>query len=153
MPRAFSRPHWRGLATLSDDEIRRKMDDFNDLFITAREEIEFAGESRETTYFNEEAEAAKEAVEEAVAVFEGLLKEVDEDKRREIMRGRWNSSRQNLTSCLSRTITDGLIYGSFSFTCADSLTVAYLGLGLGLKVGAMHFPNPNPNPNVLCIRT
>ncbi|CAM9244781.1 unnamed protein product [Choristocarpus tenellus] len=63
------------------------MDDFNDLFVTAREEIDFASESRETTYFNEEADAAKEAVEEAVNMFEGFLAEVDEDKRQEIMRG------------------------------------------------------------------
>ena len=31
-------------------------------FVEARDEIEFANESKDTTYFNEEAEVAKEAV-------------------------------------------------------------------------------------------
>ncbi|CAM9416142.1 unnamed protein product [Sphacelaria rigidula] len=63
------------------------MDQFNDLFVTAREEMEFAGESKDTTYFDEEAAAAKEAVDEAVALFESVLNEVDEAKRQEIVRG------------------------------------------------------------------
>eukprot|EP00904_Undaria_pinnatifida_P004224 jgi/Undpi1/13802/HiC_scaffold_9.g03453.m1 len=74
-------------STLTDEELRRKMDTFNDLFVTAREEMEFAGESKETTYFDEEAAAAKEAVDEAVALFEEVLSSVTEQKRTEIMRG------------------------------------------------------------------
>ncbi|CAN0472904.1 unnamed protein product [Ectocarpus sp. 12 AP-2014] len=62
------------------------MDEFNDLFVTAREEMEYAEESKETTYFDEEAAAAKEAVEEAVALFEEVLGSVDEKKRTDIMR-------------------------------------------------------------------
>ncbi|CAM9794707.1 unnamed protein product [Scytosiphon promiscuus] len=76
----------RCLSTLTDEELRRKMDDFNDLFVTAREEMEYAEESKETTYFDEEAAAAKEAVEEAVALFEEVLRSVDEKKRTDIMR-------------------------------------------------------------------
>ncbi|CAN0406152.1 unnamed protein product [Ectocarpus sp. 8 AP-2014] len=77
----------RALSTsLSDEQLRRKMDEFNDLFVTAREEMEYAEESKETTYFDEEAAAAKEAVEEAVALFEEVLRSVDEKKRTEIMR-------------------------------------------------------------------
>jgi hypothetical protein len=87
----------RLFATLSDDEMRREMDNINDAvrarrmrmclvacppspqqpptphlacplpgitvqFVEARDEIEFANESKDTTYFNEEAEVAKEAV-------------------------------------------------------------------------------------------
>ncbi|CAM9631499.1 unnamed protein product [Ectocarpus sp. 12 AP-2014] len=77
----------RALSTLlSEEQLRRKMDEFNDLFVTAREEMEYAEESKETTYFDEEAAAAKEAVEEAVALFEEVLGSVDEKKRTEIMR-------------------------------------------------------------------
>ncbi|CAM9493197.1 unnamed protein product [Ectocarpus fasciculatus] len=77
----------RALSTsLSDEQLRRKMDEFNDLFVTAREEMEYAEESKETTYFDEEAAAAKEAVEEAVALFEEVLRSVDEKKRTDIMR-------------------------------------------------------------------
>lgn len=35
----------------------------------AREEMEYAGESKETTYFDEEAAAAKEAVEGKMTIF------------------------------------------------------------------------------------
>ncbi|CAM9287654.1 unnamed protein product [Laminaria digitata] len=49
--------------------------------------MEFAGESKETTYFDEEAAAAKEAVDEAVALFEEVLSSVSDQKRTEIMRG------------------------------------------------------------------
>ncbi|CAM9936017.1 unnamed protein product [Ascophyllum nodosum] len=62
------------------------MNEFNDLFVAAREEMEFAAESKETTYFDEEASAAKEVVEQAVGLFEEVLGSVDEAKRTEIMR-------------------------------------------------------------------
>jgi hypothetical protein len=68
--------------SLSADDFRKAMDDLNDKvmiiiglvqpnskhrpctfqFVEAREEIEFANDAKDTTYFNEEAEAAKEAV-------------------------------------------------------------------------------------------
>ncbi len=54
--------------------------------MAAREEIEYAEESRETTYFNEEAQAAREAVEEALREYEGLLRDVDDSQRGEIQR-------------------------------------------------------------------
>ena len=45
---------------MPDDALRRRLDDFQDLFVEARLCIEDAVESQETTYFDEEAEAAKE---------------------------------------------------------------------------------------------
>ena len=57
---------------MSDDNLRRRLDDFQDLFVEARMCIEDAVESQETTYFDEEAEAAKEAVDEVrIVVNEG----------------------------------------------------------------------------------
>eukprot|EP00903_Cladosiphon_okamuranus_P011956 g11229.t1 len=76
----------RALATLTDEELRRKMEEFNDMFVTAREELEYAEESKDTTYFDEDAAGAKEAVEGAVALFEEILDSVEEDKRTDIMR-------------------------------------------------------------------
>ena len=46
-----------------DPELRKRVDSLNDLFVEAREEIEMAEESKETTYYDEEAEIAQEAVE------------------------------------------------------------------------------------------
>ena len=53
-----------------DPVLRKRVDALNDLFVEAREEIEMAEESKETTYYDEEAEIAQEAVEVgAVAIF------------------------------------------------------------------------------------
>ena len=46
------------------------MDEINDNFAEAREEIEAAMEAVGTTYFNEEAEYAKEVTEKTLGTFE-----------------------------------------------------------------------------------
>lgn len=45
---------------LSPEEVKKRMDQINDSFAEAREEIECAMEAVGTTYFNEEAEYAQE---------------------------------------------------------------------------------------------
>jgi thermostable 8-oxoguanine DNA glycosylase len=50
-------------ATLSPKDVKKRMDEINDNFTEAREEIEAAMEAVGTTYFNEEAEYAKEVTE------------------------------------------------------------------------------------------
>ncbi|CAN0094284.1 unnamed protein product [Phaeothamnion confervicola] len=76
----------RASSGASDEEVRRLLNDFNDRFVEARDEIEYAGESKETTYFDEEAAAAKEAVEATVASFNSVLAAAEESQRGEIMR-------------------------------------------------------------------
>jgi hypothetical protein len=49
--------------TLSPKDVKKRMDEINDNFTEAREEIEAAMEAVGTTYFNEEAEYAKEVTE------------------------------------------------------------------------------------------
>ncbi|GMH66492.1 hypothetical protein TL16_g04445 [Triparma laevis f. inornata] len=50
--------------------------------------IEDATDSMETTYFDEEAEAAKEAVNEAVKQFEGIVADLtDLDQKNSVLRG------------------------------------------------------------------
>ena len=69
---AFHKIHARGFAssyaarmaaTLSPKDVKKRMDEINDNFTEAREEIEAAMEAVGTTYFNEEAEYAKEVTE------------------------------------------------------------------------------------------
>ncbi|GMH80355.1 hypothetical protein TrLO_g5517 [Triparma laevis f. longispina] len=73
---------------MSDDDLRRRLDDFQDLFVEARMCIEDATDSMETTYFDEEAEAAKEAVDEAVKQFEGIVADLtDLDQKNSVLRG------------------------------------------------------------------
>ena len=67
----------RFFSVMADDALKRRLDDFQDLFVEARMCIEDAQESQETTYFDEEADAAKEAVDEAVKCFEVRGTEAD----------------------------------------------------------------------------
>lgn len=62
------------------------MEDFSALFTEAREELQYASESRETTYFNEEVEAAQKCVVKALTCFKELCDGVDEESRNAIMR-------------------------------------------------------------------
>ena len=55
-------------------------------FAEAREEIEMAMESKETVYFDEEAECARTAVKEVLDLFNGLLAKSPEDKKAALQR-------------------------------------------------------------------
>lgn len=52
------------------------VDDINDLFVTARDEICDAIEDKDTTYFNEGVESAGKAVDAVMQKWELLLSEV-----------------------------------------------------------------------------
>ena len=71
---------------LADDELRQAVDSVNRKFAEAREEIELALEARDTVYFNEEAEAAKEVVSTALSAYDALLQSLGEDQRSAIQR-------------------------------------------------------------------
>ncbi|KAJ6793267.1 Uncharacterized protein M6B38_111865 [Iris pallida] len=59
----------------------REIDEINLKFAEAREEIESALESKETVYFDEEAECARDAVRAVLDRFDGLLARLpDKDK-------------------------------------------------------------------------
>jgi len=75
-------------STLSELEIKKRLDEFQDLFVEARLCIEDLVESEGTKYFDEDAEAAQEAVSQAVQVFEQLIDDITniEEKNR-ILRG------------------------------------------------------------------
>lgn len=67
-------------------ETDREVDKINLKFAEAREEIESAMDSKETVYFNEEAECAREAVGEVLELYEGLLKKLPEGEKAAIQR-------------------------------------------------------------------
>ncbi|KAL0432768.1 UNVERIFIED_CONTAM: hypothetical protein Slati_2611100 [Sesamum latifolium] len=64
----------------------KEVDRINMKFAEAREEIESAMESKETLYFNEEAECARAAVSEVLEMYQGLLKKLPESERAAIQR-------------------------------------------------------------------
>ncbi|GER55468.1 late embryogenesis abundant protein [Striga asiatica] len=67
-------------------EIDKEVDKINLKFAEAREEIESAMDSKETVYFNEEAECARVAVSEVLELYEGLLSKLAESERAAIQR-------------------------------------------------------------------
>ncbi|XP_023728259.1 embryogenesis-like protein [Lactuca sativa] len=67
-------------------ETDKVVDEINLKFAEAREEIEMAMESKETVYFNEEAECARAVVKEVLELYEGLLSKLAEKERGVIQR-------------------------------------------------------------------
>lgn len=63
-----------------------KIDEINIKFAEAREEIEAAMDSKETVYFNEEAECAKNAVKEVLDLLHKLLEKLTDEEKAAIMR-------------------------------------------------------------------
>ncbi|OIT35709.1 hypothetical protein A4A49_10008 [Nicotiana attenuata] len=64
----------------------KEVDKINLKFAEAREEIESAMESKETVYFNEEAECARAAVKEVFDLYYGLLEKLSESEKGVIQR-------------------------------------------------------------------
>ncbi|KAK4280122.1 hypothetical protein QN277_011789 [Acacia crassicarpa] len=64
----------------------KEVDMINLKFAEAREEIEEALDSKDTVYFNEEAECARAAVTEVLEMFEGLLAKLPESEKTAIQR-------------------------------------------------------------------
>jgi hypothetical protein len=67
-------------------DVNKEVDMINLKFAEAREEIEMAMESKETVYFDEEAECARAAVKEVMDMFEGLLGKLQESKKAVLQR-------------------------------------------------------------------
>lgn len=67
-------------------ETDKVVDEINLKFAEAREEIEMAMESKETVYFNEEAEAARDVVKQVLDLYDGLLSKLPEKERSGIQR-------------------------------------------------------------------
>ncbi|KAF5178966.1 Polyribonucleotide nucleotidyltransferase [Thalictrum thalictroides] len=63
-----------------------EIDEINLKFAEAREEIESAMESKETVYFDEEAECARAAVKEVLDLFNGLLGKLPESEKGVVQR-------------------------------------------------------------------
>lgn len=70
----------------SSVDTSKVVDEINLKFAEARDEIETALESKETVYFNEEAECARDAVKEVLDMYEGLLAKLSEKERGVIQR-------------------------------------------------------------------
>jgi 16S rRNA C1402 (ribose-2'-O) methylase RsmI len=64
---------------ISTEEQMKLEQEINSIFAEAREEIEAAMESVGTTYFNDDAQIAKDLTKECIEKYEDLLKRCEED--------------------------------------------------------------------------
>ncbi|KAL2324672.1 hypothetical protein Fmac_023730 [Flemingia macrophylla] len=64
----------------------KEVDSINLKFAEAREEIEMALESKDTVYFDEEAECARATVNEVLSMFEGLLAKLPDREKGALQR-------------------------------------------------------------------
>ncbi|KAK3018097.1 hypothetical protein RJ639_004782 [Escallonia herrerae] len=64
----------------------KEVDEINFKFAEAREEIDMALDSKETVYFDEEAECARIAVQEVLDMYEGLLAKLPESEKAALQR-------------------------------------------------------------------
>jgi hypothetical protein len=77
----------RCFSTMPDDQLNKRLDTFQELFVEARMCIEDAVDSAETTYFDEDAEAATESVAAAVDEFNKILDDIeDADQKNRVLR-------------------------------------------------------------------
>ncbi|XP_057974655.1 embryogenesis-like protein [Malania oleifera] len=80
---------FRPRATLrlySSVDTNKEVDAINLKFAEAREEIEMALESKETVYFDEEAECARAVVKEVLEMFDGLLAKLPDGEKAALQR-------------------------------------------------------------------
>jgi len=81
--------HHRTFATtlMPEDEIKQRLEEFQEFFVEARYCIEDCTDAADSTYFDEEAQSAQEAVDKAVASFESLINDIqDVDQKNGILR-------------------------------------------------------------------
>jgi hypothetical protein len=83
-----SRAHRFFATKMPDDLLKKRLDTFQEFFVEARYCIEDVIDSTETTYFDDDAKAAQEAVDAAVKEFTTLLNDIeDPDQKNLVLRG------------------------------------------------------------------
>eukprot|EP00550_Attheya_septentrionalis_P007026 CAMPEP_0198281994 /NCGR_PEP_ID=MMETSP1449-20131203/1872_1 /TAXON_ID=420275 /ORGANISM="Attheya septentrionalis, Strain CCMP2084" /LENGTH=107 /DNA_ID=CAMNT_0043978049 /DNA_START=434 /DNA_END=757 /DNA_ORIENTATION=+ len=68
---------------MTDEELKKRMDAFHDLWVEARLCMDDCVDSAETEHFEEEAASAKHAVEEAMAAYSDLVYDLAREETKE----------------------------------------------------------------------
>ncbi|KAI7818055.1 hypothetical protein BC939DRAFT_401954 [Gamsiella multidivaricata] len=67
-------------------DVDKGVQNIADLFMTARDELEYAEEARGTVYYNDDKDGAREAVQECLNAYDVLLKELDDAQKLDVQR-------------------------------------------------------------------
>jgi hypothetical protein len=78
-----SSPEKKLLKRMTDEELKKRMDAFHDLWVEARLCMDDCVDSVETEHFEEEAALAKHAVEEAMAAYSDLVYDLAREETKE----------------------------------------------------------------------
>lgn len=77
----------RYFSIMAEDELNKRLDKFQDLFVEARDSIEDVVDSSGSTYFDDDAKVAEESVDVAVQEFQKLLEDLkDVDQKNRVLR-------------------------------------------------------------------
>ncbi|KAG0196737.1 hypothetical protein BGX28_009802 [Mortierella sp. GBA30] len=83
--RTFVSPS-RVLFTAANAEVEKGVQNITDLFMVARDELEYAEEARGSVYYNEDKETARQAVQECLDSYDVLLKDLDDAQKLDVQR-------------------------------------------------------------------
>ncbi|KAG0228809.1 hypothetical protein BGW41_003340 [Actinomortierella wolfii] len=67
-------------------DVQKGVENITDLFMIARDELEYAEEAKGTVYYNEDKEAARAAVQECLDQFDSLMSECTEEQKTDVQR-------------------------------------------------------------------
>ncbi|KAG0256027.1 hypothetical protein BG011_004805 [Mortierella polycephala] len=83
--RTFVSPS-RAMFAANSADIDKGVQNITDLFMVARDELEYAEEARGSVYYNDDKETAKEAVQECLDSYDQLLKDLDDAQKLDVQR-------------------------------------------------------------------
>ncbi|KAF9986424.1 hypothetical protein BGZ65_007628 [Modicella reniformis] len=84
--RTFITPPQTTTFASNSANVEKGVQNITDLFMTARDELEYAEEARGTVYYNDDKETAREAVQECLNTYSELLKDLDEAQKLDVQR-------------------------------------------------------------------
>ncbi|KAF9292560.1 hypothetical protein BGZ68_003466 [Mortierella alpina] len=67
-------------------DIEKGVQNITDLFMVARDELEYADEARGSVYYNDDKETARQAVQECLTSYDELLKDLDDAQKLDVQR-------------------------------------------------------------------
>ncbi|KAG0287957.1 hypothetical protein BGZ96_008192 [Linnemannia gamsii] len=67
-------------------DVDKGVQNITDLFMVARDELEYAEEARGSVYYNDDKETAREAVQETLDAYAVLLKDLDDAQKLDVQR-------------------------------------------------------------------
>ncbi|KAF9575539.1 hypothetical protein EC968_002800 [Mortierella alpina] len=76
----------RALYAANTEDIEKGVQNITDLFMIARDELEYADEARGSVYYNDDKETARQAVQECLTSYDQLLQDLNDAQKLDVQR-------------------------------------------------------------------